>query len=209
MNIVEQFDSTKFYLGFPCKYGHEKETGKNLRYRKGRRCVACDTTHDKNKVCPREQNVIVLERFWLKVEKTDACWNWIGAKNRKGYGEIRVNSKKFMAHRFIWMQEHGEIPSGMFVCHRCDNPQCVRLDHLFLGTPQENTDDMLLKGRNRCVPKKGSEVYNARLTESQVTEIRLKYASGKYTQMQLAQEYNIPHQGTIANIVNYKIWKHV
>lgn len=87
-------------------------------------------------------------RFWSKVNISTSCWNWIGCLNNKGYGEFRVwKTWSEYAHRFSWALHFGPIPNGLKVLHRCDNPRCVRPDHLFLGTQADNVADMLAKGR--------------------------------------------------------------
>ena len=91
-----------------------------------------------------------VERFWMKVEKTESCWLWTAAINKTGYGDFYASrTKHVLAHRFSWVLHYGPVPDGLFVCHHCDNPRCVRPDHLWLGTTQENTADMLKKGRHR------------------------------------------------------------
>lgn len=86
---------------------------------------------------------------------TDAgCWEWQGSRSNKGYGQIRVGRTRF-AHRVAWEVFRGPIPVGVCVLHRCDNPPCVNVAHLFLGTPADNTADMFSKGRNRSVPALG------------------------------------------------------
>lgn len=89
------------------------------------------------------------ERFWPKVLKTETCWLWQGALvNESGYGCFRgPNGRNVLAHRFAWELTNGPIPDGMFACHRCDVRQCVNPAHLFLGTQQDNIDDMMRKGR--------------------------------------------------------------
>lgn len=92
------------------------------------------------------------------VVRPGACWPWIGYKNHKGYGRMMVRiGNKFAsrnAHRVSYELFVGQIPDGAIICHECDNPSCVNPEHLFLGTPLANTQDMLLKGRCRSGRKK-------------------------------------------------------
>jgi hypothetical protein len=91
------------------------------------------------------------DRFWAKVEKTEGCWLWTGSRRPPGgYGQFRsANQQMVSTHRFSWELHNGLIPPGLCVCHRCDNPACVRPDHLFLGTMLDNNRDMMAKGRDR------------------------------------------------------------
>ena len=91
---------------------------------------------------------MTLERFWSKVNKTDGCWEWTGARTAPGWhGVVRTAGRKVVAHRFAWELENGPVPDGLRVLHHCDNPACVRADHLWLGTQRENMIDASAKGR--------------------------------------------------------------
>lgn len=90
------------------------------------------------------------ERFarWFKKSDTaDGCWEWLGHLNWKGYAEFSIDRKKWKAHRYAWFLANGAIPDGLLVLHRCDNPKCVRPDHLFLGTHADNMHDAQKKQR--------------------------------------------------------------
>jgi hypothetical protein len=87
------------------------------------------------------------DRFWLLVRKSDSCWEWTGLRCVKGYGLCTVKCRRAFSHRVSWELAHGPIPEGLCVLHSCDNPACVRPDHLFLGTRKDNSDDKVAKGR--------------------------------------------------------------
>ncbi|WP_223643966.1 HNH endonuclease [Corallococcus sp. EGB] len=94
---------------------------------------------------PRKRRNIA-ERFWEKVRKGEGCWEWTLAHLR-GYGVFTANGKHLRAHRVAWELTNGPIPEGVLVCHHCDNPGCVRPDHLFLGSNADNNADRDSKGR--------------------------------------------------------------
>jgi len=155
------------------------------------------------------------ERFWLMVDKRgpDDCWPWAGCRLRHGYGHFNVNGRKTLAHRFSWSLVNGPIPDGngwhgTCVLHRCDNPPCVNPAHLFLGTQADNIDDMIAKGRNGYTGQRGEKHGMAKLTESQVIEIRRRYAIGNISQEKLAFELGVS-QTTIGSIVRRDKWTHV
>jgi len=91
------------------------------------------------------------KRFWDKIEKADGCWKWKASTNKdRGYGRIGVKAGICVnAHRVSWVIHNGSIPGDLFVCHKCDNPPCCNPEHLFLGTRQDNVDDMILKKRGK------------------------------------------------------------
>jgi hypothetical protein len=138
------------------------------------------------------------ERFWSKVDKSGECWLWTANRDRKGYGRFHIiKGIPEVASRVAWKITHGEIPADKIVCHSCDNPACVRPDHLFLGTYRDNSNDMMAKGRRHY-----------RLTPEQVGEIRSRYIRGITTMEALGAEYGVSSR-TVCNIVNRKQWKHV
>lgn len=87
-----------------------------------------------------------LIRFWAKVRKTDGCWEWTAAKFHFGHGEFRLNGKQVRASRVSYEMHTGPIPNGLNVNHHCDNPSCVRPEHLYVGTQGENMRDRDSRG---------------------------------------------------------------
>lgn len=156
----------------------------------------------------------ISERFWNKVQKSDnpdGCWIWIGNRNGNNYGVISKSinqgkQDKLLAHRVSYELEYGNIPDGMNVLHKCDNPPCVRPKHLFLGTQLDNIADMVSK--NRAIKNRGILNPMAKVTEEQVLDIRFMYATGNYTYNQLAEIFDIS-DSSIWYIVTRKGWNSV
>jgi len=137
------------------------------------------------------------------------CWEWQGSLLKKGYGRFGFSSKEVvLAHRFAWELEHGAIPDGQCVLHRCDNPPCCNPAHLFLGTRADNNRDMWAKGRARIANRQGERANNAKLTEAQVIEIRRRYIPRVVTCKMLAADYGVTEH-TIDAVVSRRNWAHV
>lgn len=106
----------------------------------------------------------LLKRFWEKVQKTESCWIWTAYKNRQGYGRIGISAGKCVnAHRISWVIHNSPVPEDKFICHRCDNSSCVNPEHLFVGTRQENINDMMVKKRSKHF--NGQEYYGVKWEE--------------------------------------------
>lgn len=98
-------------------------------------------------VHPSLHNKSVMERFWTAVDTSGTCHVWTRYRDPHGYGQVRFNGRLAQAHRVAWELAQGPIPTDLQVLHRCDNPPCCRVDHLFLGDPAANVQDMDAKGR--------------------------------------------------------------
>ena len=145
-----------------------------------------------------------MERFWAKVNKTETCWLWMGARNERGYGNVRINGRTVRAHRLAYELLRGPIPAGMVICHHCDTPACVNPDHLFIGTMADNIRDRDEKGRR--VPPRGEANGFAKLREGEILEIRSRYVPYRVSLTNLAREYGV-HHSTIHDIVRGVTWK--
>jgi hypothetical protein len=147
-------------------------------------------------------------RFWRRIAKLgpDECWV---NPNQKGgrYSWFQVGGKGspgILGHRYAYEITKGPIPPGMLVMHSCDNPRCVNPNHLSLGTPKDNTQDMLRKGRSPHITPKGVEHFRAVLTPELVREIR----ASKETHGGLARRLGVS-PNTVRAVRIGRTWAHV
>ena len=143
-------------------------------------------------------------RFFTRVDMTPGfgpkgdCWRWAGASSVRGYGHIRYMGRPRRAHRIAYLLEYGVDALALQVCHRCDNPPCVRPDHLFLGTAKDNAIDAEKKGRQ--VHKYGETSPNAKLSNFRAEMVRELYSSGIFKQSELAESFGVS-QFVVSKIV--------
>lgn len=153
--------------------------------------------------------------FWEMVDRNGpqhprlgtCCWLWTGWRDNKGYGRMRLPGSRSgrYANRVSWQIHFGAIPSGVIVRHRCDNPSCVRPDHLELGTHQDNSDDKIVRGRGRWA--RGAAQHRAKLTDDAVREIRRLRAQGVPLKA-IAAQFGIT-MSNVSQIARRKTWTHV
>lgn len=143
----------------------------------------------------------VDDRFWSKVDKSGECWTWTASTNPKGYGWFGYGGKLQLAHRVSWQLAYGPIIGELNVLHSCDNPPCVRPDHLFLGTNGDNNADRHAKGRS--AGPRGEKNGATRLTANDVAYIRS--LRGQVKQKDLAMYYGMTQAG-ISHVQTGRSW---
>jgi Mor family transcriptional regulator len=163
------------------------------------------------RVMPKEINGIALKdvlRFFnsIDIEREEDCWEWRTALTSGGYGAFRTEYKTIVASRFSWEIYFDKIPEGIYVCHKCDNRKCVNPNHLFLGTPKDNMQDMIKKGRHNPVRREKHSRHTAKLNEDQVLEIKLM--GKKQSATRLAKKYGVSTY-TIYSIRKGLTWRHL
>lgn len=159
---------------------------------------------------------VTPQNFWSVLADSpvwtlQGCWEWPSVGSH-GYGQLRYMGKMRRAHRVAWEVACGPIPKGLFVCHKCDNPACVRPSHLFLGTNSDNQLDAGRKGRKpgfvvRVPPKRGEDSPHAKITADDVRDIRRMRSAGMRLK-EIAAKYPL-HPMTIGEICRREIWRHV
>lgn len=143
--------------------------------------------------------------FETKINKTNSCWNWIGRIHPNGYG-IFNSRHETKAHRVSYLLYNGHISNNLHVLHKCDNPKCVRPDHLFLGTHQDNMTDKCMK--NRTSRMLGEIHPQAKITSNIVINIRQEYSMNNISQRDLAKKYGLS-QTHVKDIIKKTVWKHI
>jgi hypothetical protein len=170
------------------------------------------------------------QRFsrYVGEKSASGCRLWTGGISANGYGNFRMRHglnwySDISAHRAAWLFQHGEIPAGKMVCHKCDVRNCVNVDHLFLGTALDNAQDRDRKGRyvppstanrqrgdnhtSRTHPEnlvRGTAHHQAKITENEVLIIRASTMKG----VELARIYGLAPI-TVSRIRRRMIWRHV
>lgn len=154
------------------------------------------------------RNASPVVRFWRQVCKSDGCWYWTGYVGSRRKGVIWVSGKPIYAPRFSYTTFVGPILEGMYVCHHCDNPLCVRPSHLFVGSQDDNMKDMVAKGRAN--KPQGEANGRAKLDDDAVRFIRAnyKFRSKEFGQRQLAVRFGVCVL-TIQEVLDGKKWGHV
>lgn len=149
-----------------------------------------------------------VSRFWERTDVMgeDDCWVWKGYIKKEGYGQVSHQGKNVLAHRVSYTISIGEIPEGLLVLHKCDNPPCVNPKHLFIGTEADNMRDRDIKGRGN--QPKGEKSGTHKLTETKVKQIRDKYSTGEFTKRELGREFGVTPEN-IHSIVRRETWRHI
>lgn len=218
LSAVSAADAKDF---LPVRVGSESPFRAPIRMRGGLTLVPIAKTFEEK-----------TDLFWALVAKVapSECWIWQGQCIKdQGYGFFFLRKGEFRAHRIAWLLTYGEIPKGLCVCHRCDNPPCVNPNHLFLGTALDNIRDRHSKGRSaagnasgrRRHPERftksrfplghtlgqGERNVAAKLKECDVINIRRLYAKGT-SQPALARRFNVK-QSAISKVVLRRSWRHI
>lgn len=134
------------------------------------------------KSCGCTRRTDVNHSFWSRLERNKAtgCWEWQGGTTTFGYGAVGFGTKFYTTHRLAYQLCCGDIPDGLFVLHKCDNPKCCHPAHLYAGTPRDNMIDVAKRGRKKT-----------KLTRDQVKEIRAACDAGKESYPKIGKRFGV------------------
>lgn len=157
-----------------------------------------------NRFVKRTQEQIEKD-FWDRVSQLGpfSCWNWLGYKRVTGHGQVKVYGKNEDTHRYAYRLTKGEIPEGLVVRHKCDNPSCCNPNHLEVGTHQDNVADRVLRNRSAVGVSNG----NSKLNPDKIRDIRTRLLDGQ-TKTQVAKIYMVD-PSCIKSIETGRNWSHV
>ena len=156
------------------------------------------------------------KHFWDKAQILETgCWKWTSTTSKRGYGQVKVGDTFYLAHRMSYILTYGEVPPGLQVCHKCDNPWCVRPTHLFAGTPKENTQDSIAKGRKPVLTGPANGMYGQcgernpvhKLTTTNVLAILEAERQG-FTRTEIARRFHVSGS-LISHILLGRSWRHI
>lgn len=159
----------------------------------------------------------LADRFWEKVKRgaRDECWEWQAGSRGVGYGAFKIAGKVIDAHRFAYELHRGAAPlPGIWICHTCDNRKCCNPAHLVAGTPLDNFNDMVDRGRrvapaqiskSQRVRRDAGVIYNQKLTREKVERIRAVWAEGGHTHGSLGVLFGVD-RSTIGRVVRGERW---
>lgn len=148
----------------------------------------------------------IVDKFWSHVQRGDGCWTWTKGRMTAGYGQLKIKGRQVGAHRVAWVLTNGPIADGLYVCHHCDNPICVRPDHLFVGTNSDNQKDAVKKGRNKIAAHRARGMSNhaAKITLEMSARI-IEMSRQGIPKMRIGRELGVsPRQ--ILDVVQGKHW---
>lgn len=195
MNLPFKCHCNRCHADWNSYTGHPKSCSK---------CRSVLWDEEKGYLESAELRLSMPERFEKYVVKKDGCWDWTGRFDKDGYPILMIKQKPFTVrcNRLSWSIKNGPIPEGLLVLHHCDNPCCTNPNHLYTGTFQNNSDDMV--SRQRSLP--GEKHPNSTLNWETVRAIRREYVGNYGQQTRLAKKYGTS-QANVSAIVKNKVWK--
>ena len=170
-------------------------------------CRTCSQSFETDRTAQRYCSIACA--LWGRVVKQPSgCWEWTGSRAKGRYGGLTFRGARYDTHRVAFEITHGSA-NGLFVCHSCDNPICCNPEHLFAGTPLDNTRDMDMKGRrkSRSNPRKGMAHPCAKLTDEAVIEIRAAYRPG-WRVGEMERKFGVTRH-VLYGIARGERWKHI